>query len=179
MKLAYAIAHSSNTKGYMGAVLITDDKGFPLEFKYSDPIVPTKIQQVLYGQGLEKYIKLEVITNSLMKSISNHIDYLLVEDKDLLDYKSDSPLIVRISSTSSEALENEGEVEKIKKNEFLLQTSKSSSPVRLQFNDEFNQEESRFDELIDILTEAGKFIDITEPIDRVSKTIELICNQEV
>ena len=48
VKLAYGIAYSSSAKGYLGAILITDFKGFPLEFKYTDPIVPTKIQQILY-----------------------------------------------------------------------------------------------------------------------------------
>ncbi|MFH0702017.1 MAG: hypothetical protein V2B14_00560 [bacterium] len=179
IKLAYGAAYSSGT-GYIGAVLITDYKGFPLEFRYTDPIIPTKIQQVLYGEGLEKYIKLDVITDSLIKAISNKIEVLLVQDDSLLHYKSDNTTIVRVSPTKTSPMSEPGEISKVKKSEFLLQTSHSSCPVRLQFNHDFNCEENeKFSSIIKTLTEVGNFIDIDEPLTRINKTLELICNQEI
>jgi len=104
VKLAYGIAYSSSSKGYLGAILITDYKGFPLEFRYTDPIVPTKIQQVLYGEGLEKYLKIDVITDSLIKALSQDISVLFVEDEDILAYKNSKIPIVRLSSTKASPL---------------------------------------------------------------------------
>ena len=179
IKLAYGITYTSNVNGYIGAILITDYKGFPLEFRYTDPIVPTKIQQVLYGEGLEKYVKLDVVTDSLIKALSGRTPILLVQDEDLLEYKSDSTTIVRISSTKSTPLSQPGELSFVKKNEYLLQTSHAAAPIRLQFGHDFNCEGEGFNSIIESLSEAGNFMDINEPVDRVYKTIELICSQEV
>lgn len=178
IKLAYAVSYASNTSGYIGAVLITDYKGFPLEFRYTDPIIPTKIQQVLYGQGLDKYIKLDVITDSLIKVISNKAGILLVQDDDLLEFNSDYMAIIRISSTKLPPLSSPGTINEVKKSEYLLQTSHSNNPLRIQFNRAFICEGERFNSIIEILTEAGNFMDIDEPLNRVYKTIELIGNKD-
>lgn len=178
IKLAYGVAYSSGANGYLGSVLITDYKGFPLEFRYTDPIVPTKIQQVLYGEGLEKYIKLDVILDSLMRVLSNRFSVLLVQDEDLLQYNSENITIIRISSTKAPPLANVGELSKVKNSEFLLQISHAGNPVRLQFSSKFITEGEQFNSIIEMLTEAGNYIDINEPLVRVYKTLELICHQE-
>ena len=54
LKIGYVVTTSTNL-GYLGAILVSDEKGFPLEFQYTDPILPTKLQKVLYGNSLEKY----------------------------------------------------------------------------------------------------------------------------
>ncbi len=178
-KLAYGITHSSSTKGYLGAILITDYKGFPLEFRYTDPIVPTKIQQVLYGEGLEKYLKVDVITDSLVKALSGDISILFVQDENLLTYKSKDVLMLRLSSTNSAPLSNPGDYQKIKKNEVLLQTAPAQTPVRLLFREDFDCEGEEFDRIIDKLVKAGNFMDVEEPLNRVEKTLELICEQKL
>ena len=179
VKLAYAVAYSSSSKGYLGAILITDYKGFPLEFRYTDPIVPTKIQQVLYGEGLEKYLKIDVITDSLIKALSQDISALFIEDEDILTYKNAKIPIVRISSTKASPLSAVGDFQKIKKNEVLLQTSHAKCPVRLLFAENFECESAVFDSIVNMLVVAGHFMDVDEPIARVQKTLELICNQEI
>lgn len=175
IKLAYAVLSSNN---YMGSVLITDYKGFPLEYRYSDPITPTKIQQVLYGEGLEKYIKVDVILESLIKVLSSHADILLVQDEDLLVYRHESFPIVRISQTKSTPIGEAGVLSTIKQGEYLLQTAHSQNPLRLKFPEYFDCESEAFVSVIDTLKTVGEYIDVYEPLERVSKSIDLICNQE-
>ncbi len=178
LNIGYAVSSSSTSNGYLGAVLITDQKGFPVEFQYTDPISPTKIQQVLYGQGLEKYIKVDVVLESLLNVLSNRIDILLVQDEDLLRYSSDNLKIIRVSSTKSSAIGEQGKFSKVKECEYLVQTSSLNSPIRVQMQKGFTEEAPEFDQIIELLTEAGHYIDICEPLNRVYKAIELICNQE-
>jgi len=178
-KLAYGITLSSSSKGHLGAILITDYKGFPLEFRYTDPIVPTKIQQVLYGEGLEKYLKIDVITDSLVKALNEDISILLVQDEDLLEYKGQDVLILRLTRTQSAPFSNPGDCEKIKKNEVLLQTAHAKAPVRLLFKNGFECEGEQFDRVIDKLIRAGEFMDVDEPLSRVQKTLELVCEQKL
>lgn len=180
IKLAYGMITTIPSKnGYIGAILITDFKGFPLEFRYTDPIYPTKIQQTLYGSGLDKYIKVDVILDSLIKVFSHKLQVLIVQDDDLLQYKSDTTVIVRVSSTKTPPLSATGEISKVKNSEYLIQTSHSSSPIRLQFSSYFEIELEKLDSIIKLLLEAGNFIDIDEPLNRVGKTIDLVCNQEI
>lgn len=179
IKLAYGVAYASGSSGYIGAVMISDYKGFPLEFRYTDPIIPTKIQQVLYGEGLEKYVKIDVIMDSLLKVLSSKISMLLVQDEDLLQYQSDDITIIRVSPTKAPSLSEPGELSNVKKGEYLLQTSHSSNPARIQFAHDFNCEGEKFNSIIETLTEAGSVMEIDEPLNRVYKTLDLICNQEI
>ncbi|MEI7474978.1 MAG: hypothetical protein WCK67_09395 [bacterium] len=179
IKLAYGAAFSSQGFGYIGAVLVSDSKGFPTEFRYTDPIVPTKIQQVLYGNGLEKYIKIDVILDSLIKAMSSFSKILLVQDEDLLNYKSENVTVIRISATKIPPLSQVGEVSNVKRNEYLIQTSNASSPIRVQFADHFACEGEKFNSAIETLIEAGNYMSVEEPLGRVYKTLELISAQEI
>ncbi|OGI01702.1 MAG: hypothetical protein A2Y25_06450 [Candidatus Melainabacteria bacterium GWF2_37_15] len=178
-RLAYGLAYSSASKGYLGAILITDYKGFPLEFRYTDPIVPTKIQQVLYGEGLEKYLKIDVITDSLVKALSKDISVLFVQDEDLLEYKGKEIPIVRLSSTKMAPLSGPGDHQKLKSNELLLQTSHAQNPVRLLFKEDFKCEGPDFEAIIEKIIKAGNFMDVDEPLMRIQKTLELVCEQKL
>jgi len=177
INLGYATTFISNANGYLGAVLITDFKGFPLEFRYTDPIVPTKVQQILYGKGLEKYLKTDVILNSIINAVSSKIDVLIVQDEAILQHKIEDMPIIRLSTTKTPPLSEAGEYKEVKQHEYLLQTSIAKNPVRIQFNKEFNYE-ANFDNLIEQLTEVGTFIDIDEPLERVNKSLEAICTQK-
>lgn len=174
IKLGYAVTTSSSTRGYLGAVLTTDYKGFPLEFQYTDPILPTKLQQVLYGENLEKYLKADVILESLLNVVSDDLDLLMVQDEDLLRYKHKSLKIIRVSSTKATPLSNEGDISKVKNNEILLQTSIAASPVRIQFQHDFDEENEDCIQILGLLNEVGNFIDASEPLNRVYKSLELL-----
>lgn len=179
LKLAYGVASTSSKNGYIGAILITDYKGFPLEFRYTDPIYPTKIQQVLYGQGLDKYIKIDVIFDNLIKTFSNRTSILIVQDEDLLQYKSDTISIIRISSTKMTPLSNPGEISQVKNSEYLVQTSHASNPIRVQLNPYILENEEKTNAILNTIIDAGNYLDVDEPLNRVYKTVELICNQDI
>ncbi|HNX97400.1 MAG TPA: hypothetical protein PKK12_06945, partial [Candidatus Aminicenantes bacterium] len=51
---------------FIGGVMITDSTGIPLEFKYTEPIRPTRIHQIIFGRVLERYIHEEVIKKNLL-----------------------------------------------------------------------------------------------------------------
>ncbi|MFA6989786.1 MAG: hypothetical protein WC197_06935 [Candidatus Gastranaerophilaceae bacterium] len=178
IKIAY-VATLSTTKGYIGAALVTDYKGYPVEFQYTDPILPTKIQQVLYGGGIEKYIKVDVILDSLLKILSNRIDLIIVQDEELLNYKISSVEILRASAAKKNQVLDENEITKVKNNEYIIKTDSPGGPVRLQFGRSIDVEDERFRKIVELVKEASKFIEIYEPVERVYKSVELITNQEV
>lgn len=185
IKLGYLAITSPVPNVYIGGLMVTDHRGLPLEFRYSEPIHPTKIQQVLYGQVLSQYIKREVILDTLLKSIEHKFKCLLVEDEHMLEIPAKGYSILRISETKSPPLGEVGKSEEIGTGELLLQTTPEGSPVRIQFspadlsagNGESEEGAGPARKPYEILVEAGAFMDVQEPMKRVNKALEIICQE--
>ena len=173
LKIGYVITTSTKL-GYLGAILVSDEKGFPLEFQYTDPILPTKLQKVLYGNSLEKYLKVDVILDNLLGVLSNKVDLLMVKDEQLLEYNKLKTDMVRIAQTSINDGKNSAEIEKIKDDEYIFQYSKTSAPVRITFKQNVSEQNELFEKVSNIVKQMGNYIDITEPLERVQKSIEII-----
>ncbi len=178
IKLAFLGFASSGASSYSGGIMVCDTRGFPLEFRYSEPITPTRVQQVLYGDVLDKYIKIDVISESLIKSITSPFNLLIVQDEQVLENKfQNKVLVVRISLTKSPPLTAQGEYIKIKEREYLVQASSNSNPIRVQFTSAYKIEDEEIKNTLKILADAGNTMDIDEPLSRVNRALELICQQ--
>lgn len=189
IKLAYLLVSSPVPNVYIGGLMVTDGRGLPVEFRYTEPIQPTKIQQILYGQVLSAYIKREVILETLLKNIEAKFKCLLVEDEHLLDYPSKDYGIVRLASTKSSPIGSAGKTQELSPGEILLQVTPESSPIRLTLSlskpskspEELGAGASSTDMLADmstLLLEAGQSMDIVEPLKRIEKALEIICQEE-
>jgi hypothetical protein len=192
LKLGYLMVTSPVPNVYIGGLMVTDARGLPVEFRYSEPIQPTKIQQVLYGQVLSAYIKREVILETLLKSMESRFKCLLVEDEHFLDYPGKGYSVVRIASTKSAPLGVVGTTQEIAPGETLLQVTAESNPIRLSLpqagsgktragsgqeglhvND--SDGEGKPPDMLSLLLEAGQGMDITEPLKRIERALEIIC----
>lgn len=60
---------TSDNTGLIGAVLITDERGYPLEFRCTTPVRPTAIQRTLYGALLKPYVSVELCGRRLLAEI--------------------------------------------------------------------------------------------------------------
>lgn len=201
VKLAYLLVASPVPNVYVGGLMVTDSRGLPLEFRYTEPIQPTKIQQVLYGQVLSHYIKREVILETLIKSIDSTFQCLLVEDEQLLDYPAKGYDILRISTTKASPLGAPGESQELGPNERMLQVTAQGSPIRLMqaarpqrnsspsttdspSSTEANTPETaspvatRTDSTaMALLLQVGQTMDLVEPLKRIEKALEIICQE--
>ena len=194
LKIGYLMVSSPIPNVYIGGLMVTDGRGLPVEFRYTEPIQPTKIQQVLYGQVLSAYIKREVVLETLLKNIESKFKCLLVEDEQMLDYPAKGYSIVRIAATKSAPLGPVGKTQDIAPGELLLQVNAETSPVRLYLGKpKSNAPDEASDastagspgnpgdasgELISFLLDAGKAMDVVEPLRRVEKALEIICQEE-
>lgn len=177
-KLAYLSTRQMPSGGIMGAVLVCDGKGFPLEFRYTEPIVPTKIQKLLYGGNLEKYLKVDVILDSLLKVISSNYDMILVNDEVLLEYK-DAKDIAKIAVVPNPILGGNDKIQITGDNECLIRIPLVENPIKIFFPKNCNCEGEQFDRITSTLISAGENLDILEPLARVQKSIDLICKREI
>jgi hypothetical protein len=100
---AYLLISAPLPNVYLGGAMVTDSYGLPLEFRYTDPIQPSRLQQVLYGAMLGQYIKQDVIFNHLLKSLESQFRFLLVNDESLLQASSKLSRMCQVSKVLVEA----------------------------------------------------------------------------
>ncbi len=122
---------------YVGGLMVTDTRGMPLAFQYTEPIEPNRIQQILYGQSLSRYIKQDVMLASLLKGLSAKYDCVLVDDDHLLTPDIGALFgkpVVRVSDTNNVArLKGAGTIQSQSDTEFLLQPTEQANPIRCRF----------------------------------------------
>jgi hypothetical protein len=182
LKIGYLMVASPMPNVYVGGLMVTDGRGLPVEFRYTEPIQPTKIQQVLYGQVLSTYIKREVILETLLKSIESKFKCLLVEDDQMLDYPAKGYGIIRVTATKSSPIGSVGKTQDIAPGEILLQITPEGSPIRLNLGASMGASKSETagetaSDPLAVLLEAGQGMDITEPLKRIEKALEIICQE--
>lgn len=178
LKLAYLAVTTPVPNVYIGGLMVTDGRGLPIEFRYTEPIQPTKIQQILYGQVLSGYIKREVILDTLLKSIESKFKCLLVEDEQLVNASASKGFsIIRLTETKSPPLTELGQTEVISATEILLQTAHQASPIRLNLPENPETVPDGGQPVYSLLTEAGQTMDVQEPLKRIHKALEIICQE--
>jgi hypothetical protein len=179
LKLGYLLVSSPIPNVFIGGIMVTDSRGLPLEFRYTEPIQPTKLQQVLYGQVLSAYIKREVILETLLKNLESRFSCLLVEDEHWVDYPAKGYPIVRIASTKASPIGPVGQTQEIAPGEILVQVTAENSPVRINLSKPEKSEGAvaETNNPLGLLLEAGEGMDITEPLRRVQKALEIICQE--
>ncbi len=173
IKLGYMVIATPVPNTYVGGVMVTDGHGLPVEFRYTEPIQPTKIQQILYGQVLSNYIKREVILETLLKSLETKFTHLLVQDDALLNISDQGFTLIRLSETQTPNLGEVGETEAVSDTEQLLQSTPGAAPIRLQSNSAL----SGINSPIDYLKAACHSMDLYEPMKRVEKALTTICQE--
>ena len=172
--VAYLSLMSPDASVMQGGLMVTDGYGLPVEFRYSEPIQPTKLQQILYGASLHDYLKHEVIVGALLEQAETSFDLLLVEDDSFLALENKKLQVLRVSDTSAPPLAEPGQYQSISGTELLLQTGLHQSPVRVQFNEASEDESQDITTLLSRLIELGQKMDVVEPLQRIQRALEAL-----
>lgn len=158
---------------FMGGAMVTDASGLPLEFRYTEPVRATKLQRVLYGDVLEKYIHGDVIAANLIGRLEQKPEVFLVSDPALLAVlqaagkKAAALMPTRVPPLKEYGAEQEGG-----EGEFLLQLSDSGSPLRVKAAPGI--EAARWAEIARALVDVGRTMDVLEPLARVETAIRML-----
>jgi hypothetical protein len=73
--------------GYVGGYLVTNTWGRPLEFRLSTAVQPNRIQQILYGGGLQPYVFADLIGKALFDRTTTPVQLLLTDRRPLLELR--------------------------------------------------------------------------------------------
>lgn len=102
------VFETSDRAGYLGAAMVTNERGYPLEFRVSTPIRPSAVQKALYGHSLEPYIEGELVGKLLVKELKRRPVVLIVNRLGLLDAQSPVPMAFVARADSYVRTEGDG-----------------------------------------------------------------------
>ena len=172
--LGYIIVEGSEIQ-IRGGTLITDVKGFQLDFSRTDPLRPEHLARILYGDSFGKYAKEKLILESLIDSMELEPQLWICNDKDIL-----TPLKLRtkiktvlLEESPHVPLDSAGHIETTADpGVFLIQVSMNGNPLRAEFPDNTRPDEVQ--QVGDILTEASQTMNVLEPFTRLQKALNFL-----
>lgn len=158
---------------HMGCLMVTDHLLIPMEFKYTEPIKPTKIHKIIFGKTLEKYITEEVIKKSLLKEIKHLPAVIFVPEIKLLSDATVGKIpMVALEKTTLPELGNVAETQRIKDKEVIIQSVTSKNPLKLTF---VTPETEAQEKVINIIKAFIEKIDLYEPFSRLETALKTLC----
>ena len=137
-QVAYLGVYELDGGGFAGGLLVCDDRGLPVDFRYVEPIKPTKLQRLIYGAALRRYLLVEAIGGGLLKECNATYGLTFVEDDLLIELggQCSSPMVC-LERTELAPLKALGEWERVAGNGITYQASNSGAPVHLRFSDDY------------------------------------------
>ena len=173
IKLAYFMAVKEGAS-YLGGLLVTDTSGIPLDFRYTEPITPTRLQGILYGKSLEPHLKEEVIQKTLLKELKTPPDLFILSATELAGgWSGDAKYpVLAVQKSQESPLPKVGEAFRSGPRELLIQLAEGAAPLRVMFAasvDAVAQEQT-----VVKLLEAAYHMDLAEPQVRVTAALQSV-----
>ena len=172
--LGYIVIDGSETL-IRGAALVTDAKGFPVDFVRTEPFRPDQVSRILYGEAFGKYAKEKLILESLVDAVETDPQLWICNDPDILDPLRSYSRIksVLLEESPHVPLDAAGHIETTADpGVFLIQANANGAPFRAEFPGGIKPDEIQ--QTAAILTESAESMNILEPFARVEKVLNLL-----
>ena len=174
--LGYMLIEGTETQ-IRGAALITDMKGFPLDFVRTDPLRPDQLSRILYGDAFGQYAKEKLILESLLDAVETDPQLWICNDLDILaPLRANSRIkSVLLEESPHVPLDAAGHIETTADpGVFLIQANTNGAPFRAEFPGGVKPDEIQ--QTAAILTEAAQTMNILEPFARVEKALNFLAS---
>jgi hypothetical protein len=177
LRLAYFVSIKEGAS-YIGGLLITNSLGIPTDFRYTEPITPTKLQSILYGKALEPHLKGEVIQNALLKEIKSPPDLMFMQASDLVAGFAAETNFPTLSAQHTQELPMDalGALSRITPRELLVQIAENGHPLKILFGHGVG--EAAQEAAIKNVLDASYQMDVVEPMERVLGALRTLIRHE-
>ena len=162
------MAAQNNTLGYMviegsegqlrGIALVTDDRGIPVDFRYTDLVRPKKLERILYGDSWNTYFKIWLCNDY---DILNPLRQLSKAKTVLLEESPHVPL------DAPGSIENSAEP-----GVYLIQADPHGNPLRAEFPDGVRSDEVQ--QTAAALTDYAQTMTLLEPFTRIQRLMSAL-----
>lgn len=92
--LGFLVFEKTTKDGFIAALMVSDNRGYPLEFQATTPVRPSLVQRTLYGGQLEHYVAVELCAKALVQQSQRKPKTVLVPEAWLLDMAEESKVNV-------------------------------------------------------------------------------------
>ena len=175
LSVGYVLSLAVADSVFMGGVMVTDAYGLPLEFRYTEPVRATKLQRVLYGDVLEKYIHSDVIAANLVGRLEQKPELTLVTDPALLPaLEAGGRKAAALSAGRVPPLKEYGAQQDAAEGDFFLQLTDNGSPLRVRLA---SSDAARKAEVAQLLVDIGRTMDALEPLARVETAVRMLWDE--
>jgi len=153
---------------------VVDTRGIPADFRYTEPVRPTRLERILYGGALEVYLKEEVLLKNLVESVEVRPNFWIVHDRELLRPIRKFARVpgLHLEATDLAPLEQAGQLVPLaEKGTFHLQADSISSPLFLSVSEELVPQVSTFTVQ---LVAAAEEMELLEPFVRIARALDAV-----
>jgi hypothetical protein len=168
----YTLLKTPDQKGWLGALLITDDLGTPEEFRVTYPVKPTLLQSQLYGASLEPHIGVELCGKPLYQALKSRPTLLLVGDARFLSLADAVPCYVAHVNRIGDMIKIISGDQSGSSN--LL--SERYEPLSVTYPPSYSSE--RQNEAASLLQNFFKGFDLLEPLERIAIAVQALAKQD-
>ena len=166
----FSLYDTDTADSYVGALLVTDQNGIPLEFKCTHSVKPTLIQKTLYGEKLKPYIAITLCGIPLLNNISNKPDILFISTPFILGLRPEIEIPTLLIRRTGETLNLQTEDDETEKQKIENESGQYNAIILQTHPD--NKEESKL--LIGTVNQLFNNFDLIEPFERMKKSIEIL-----
>lgn len=89
---------SVDDSGTAGTLMVTNEQGYPLEFRVTAPVRATAIQEALYGDSLERYVNVELIGKLLVSQVQRRPFCCLTNLRTGIELEAPFPIVYAASA---------------------------------------------------------------------------------
>ncbi len=170
------LAFEKTTKkdGFIAALMVTDERGYPMEFRATTPVRPSLVQRTLYGSQLEHYVAIELCAKPLVQQSQRKPRTVLVPEPWLLDIAEESKVNVA-------AIWHAGEVIRVEEKAppsatgTIRPTGSTYQPVVYRGNF-MNPDQER--ETLALLEICAARFDLVEVFQRMRSALEILAKED-
>jgi hypothetical protein len=164
--------HLSIDEKHLGAILVTNQIGVPVEFKYTEPVAATRLHRVLYGAVLERYLHETVIRDRLGREIRSLPDYFIApySEREYLGPLAGRAMMA-VQRANLTAGESSGTFTRIRDREVIAELEDGPA-LRIAFSTVDDAEQHH---MLAWLQEFARTMDVLEPLDRAAAALEILC----
>lgn len=174
--IGYLTAAEIEPSLFLGAAMTTDPFGLPVEFRYTEPVHATRLQRVLYGSALHRYLCREVIAATLLQAMETSPQVWVVQEELLLEplEAMRAPVVMLLPSEAA-PMADVGATQPLGEHELLVQLSLAGAPLRVRFGD---TDPERRQQALEALIEAARTMDLLEPLSRLQQALRVVREEQ-
>ncbi len=160
---------------HLGGILVTNEIGVPLEFKYTEPVALHRLQKTLYGAALDRYLHETVTRDPLARELHSDPKYVITgyEEKEYLGTFGGREMVA-LQGVRSASSDPGGSFGRARGREALILTEEGPG-LRAAFS---TSDEGVQESIIAWLQGVSRTMDLLEPLERVKAALKMLAGEE-